>query len=120
MKLEKKQKLAQKRKWRIRKTVEGTAEKPRLSVSFSNKHIYAQCIDDITGKTLCSMATTSKNVKSQNILPNVAGAQTLGKELGNKAKSAGISVVVFDRRGRRFHGVVKAFANAAREAGLQF
>jgi len=111
MKLQKKQSLAQKRRWRIRKKVQGCAERPRLSVHFSNKHIYAQCIDDVKGHTLAYDA---------KVVANNEGAITLGKAIAEKAKAAGIDSVVFDRGGRRYHGCVKSFAEAAREGGLQF
>lgn len=120
MKLETKKQLLQKRRWRIRKTVVGTAERPRLSLRFSNQHLYAQCIDDDAGKTLVSVHTTSKELRGKGLKPNVAGSVELGKLLGEKAKAANITTVVFDRAGRRYHGSVKAFADAAREAGLQF
>ncbi len=120
MKLQKKNLIAQKRRWRIRKTVTGTAERPRLTVCFTHQHIYAQCIDDRAGRTLVSLSTLGKDVRDQKIKPNVQGATTFGKLLGAKAKAAGLGPVVFDRAGRRYHGCVKAFADAAREAGLQF
>ena len=116
MKLKKKQKLLQKRRWRIRKKVKGTAECPRLSLCISHQHIYAQCIDDVVGKTTVYLSTLSKDFKGKDCKPNVAGAAVLGKEFGQKAKTAGVNRVVFDRGGRRFHGAVKAFAEAARES----
>ncbi len=120
MKLEKKKELLQKRRWRIRKKVVGSAERPRLTVHFSNKHIYAQCIDDASGKTLVYLSTNGKDLIDQKLRPNIAGATKLGKVVGEKAKGAGIETVVFDRGGRLYHGCVKAFADAAREAGLKF
>lgn len=120
MKLQHKQQLVQKRRWHIRKRVQGTAERPRLSLRLSNKHIYAQCIDDLSGKTLVSLTSTSKEVRDAKLKANLAGASELGKRFGEKAKAAGISAVVFDRNGRRYHGTVQAFADAVREAGLQF
>lgn len=119
-KLHKKQTLLAKRRLRIRKLVVGTAERPRLSVKFTNLHIYAQAIDDSTGKTLAAAATTQKEFKEKKVLPNVAGATTLGKVFAERAKAAGVSTVVFDRGGRKFHGTVKAFAEAARQSGLTF
>ena len=116
----KKQDLAQKRRWRIRKKVVGTSERPRLSVHFSNKHIYAQAIDDTAGRTLTFVSTLGKELKEQKLQANNAGAAALGKAFGEKAKEAGIGKVVFDRNGRRYHGCVKTFADAAREAGLEF
>ncbi len=119
-KLHKKQTLLAKRRMRIRKLVIGTAERPRLSVKFTNLHIYAQAIDDASGKTLAAAATTQKEVREKGVRPNVAGATALGKLFADRAKAAGISAVVFDRGGRRFHGTVKAFAEAARQSGLSF
>lgn len=119
-KLHKKQTLLAKRRLRTRKLVIGTAERPRLSVKFTNLHIYAQAIDDSTGRTLAAAATTQKDVKEQAVRPNVAGATAFGKLFAERAKAAGITAVVFDRGGRRFHGTVKAFAEAARQSGLSF
>ncbi len=112
--------LRQKRVWRIRKKVVGTAERPRLVVHFSNKHTYAQCINDVTGSTLVSASSTEKSLVDQKLSASVESAATIGKVIGEKAKAAGLSTVVFDRNGRRYHGAVKAFADAAREAGLEF
>jgi len=120
MKLALKKKLLQKRRWRIRKKVNGTSDRPRLVVKFTNKHIHAQCVDDIPHKTLLSASTLKKGEKVENSRSNIAGAQDLGKEVAEKAASASITTVVFDRAGRRYHGCVKAFAEAAREAGLKF
>lgn len=116
----KKRELALRRRWRIRRKIIGTAERPRLSLRLSNQHIYAQAIDDTEGKTLLYLSSLSKEMRDQNIKPNVAGATALGKLFGEKAKDANIQGVIFDRGGRRYHGVVKAFADAAREAGLDF
>ena len=112
--------LLQKRKWRIRKTVAGTAARPRLSVKFSGKHIYAQAVDDDAGKTLVFLSTLDPEVRKSNVKGNVNGAKSLGTTFAAKAKEAGVSAVVFDRNGRRYHGRVKTFADAAREGGLQF
>lgn len=112
--------LLQKRKWRIRKTVTGTAVRPRLSVKFSGKHIYAQAIDDAAGKTLVFLSTLDAEVKKSNVKGNDAGAKTLGAAFASKAKAAGLDSVVFDRNGRPYHGRVKTFADAAREGGLKF
>ena len=120
MKLQKKKDLAQKRRYRIRKKVKGTAASPRLSVKFSNKHIYAQCIDDTEGKTIVSANSNAKDVRDSKLKANIESAQQLGKQIAEKAKAAGVESVVFDRSGRRYHGCVKAFAEAAREGGLQF
>ena len=119
-KLFKKRTLLAKRRMRIRKSVIGSAARPRLSVKFTNQHIYAQAIDDASGKTLAAAATTQKDIKEQKVLPNVAGATTLGKLFAERAKAAGITAVIFDRGGRRYHGTVKAFADAARQSGLTF
>lgn len=120
MNLEKKRQLRQKRVWRIRKRVTGTAERPRVCVHFSNKHIYAQAIDDDAGKTLVSLSTLSKELRDAHLRSNVESATSLGKTFAEKAKGAGLSKVVFDRNGRLYHGAVKAFAEAARENGLEF
>lgn len=118
MKLDKKRSLLQKRRWRIRKKVNGTAERPRLAVHFSNKHIYAQCIDDTKGHTMVQISSLVKGESS--LKANIEGAIALGKAVAEKAKSAGLESVVFDRAGRRYHGCVKSFAEAAREGGLKF
>ncbi len=112
--------LLQKRKWRIRKTVTGTAVRPRLSVKFSGKHIYAQAVDDAAGRTLVFLSTLDPEVKKGNVKGNVSGAKTLGVAFAAKAKAAGLTAVVFDRNGRPYHGRVKTFADAAREGGLTF
>tara|TARA_B100001778_G_C18407712_1_gene547259 strand:- start:394 stop:744 length:351 start_codon:yes stop_codon:yes gene_type:complete len=116
MKMLKKLSLLKKRRWRIRKKINGTAERPRLAVHFSNKNIYAQCIDDINGHTL----TQASSLASSDIKANKEGANAVGLTIAEKAKSAGIETVVFDRSGRRYHGCVKSFAEAAREGGLKF
>jgi len=118
MKLAKKQKLAQNRRWRIRKKIRGTAERPRLTVCFTNKHVYAQCIDDDAGKTLVAASSLDKN--GEGAKPNVEGAKVLGGKIAELAKEKGIESVVFDRAGRLYHGCVKEFANSARENGLTF
>lgn len=112
--------LLQKRKWRIRKKVTGTAARPRLSVKFSSKHIYAQAIDDATGTTLAFLSSLDAELRKQKLAANLAGAKALGDAFAAKAKAAGITAVVFDRNGARYHGKVKVFADAAREGGLQF
>jgi large subunit ribosomal protein L18 len=120
MKLQKKNLLAQKRRWRIRKTVRGTAARPRLALKMTHVHLYAQAIDDDKGVTLVSSPTTSKDLRGQKLKANVAGATAFGAAFGAKAKAAGLTTVVFDRAGRRYHGTVKSFAEAARQAGLTF
>lgn len=112
--------LLQKRKWRIRKKVNGTAARPRLSVKFTSKHIYAQAVDDETGTTLAFLSSLDAELRSQKLAANVASAETLGKAFAEKATAAGISDVVFDRNGARYHGKVKTFADAARAGGLKF
>jgi large subunit ribosomal protein L18 len=122
MRTEKKQYLRKLRRWRTRKTVIGTGERPRMSVRFSGQHIYVQFIDDQAGKTLA--AASSRGKKSAESVPkvgaNVKNAKILGGLAAAAAQSAGIKNVVFDRGGARYHGKVKALADAAREAGLKF
>jgi len=101
--------------------VSGTAERPRLCVYRSLEHIYAQVIDDRAGRTLVSASTADKETKkSLKGGGNVAAAKVVGKAIADRAKAAGVSKVVFDRGGYKYHGRVKALADAAREAGLQF
>jgi large subunit ribosomal protein L18 len=102
---------------RIRKKVAGTPERPRLSVNFSGRHIRAQVIDDTKGVTLAAASTQEKAAKAG---ANVANAQSVGKLLADRAKKKSISKVVFDRGGFQYMGKVKALADAAREAGLEF
>jgi large subunit ribosomal protein L18 len=120
MQLQKKNQLRQKRIWRVRTKVVGSAVRPRLCVSFTNKHIYAQAVDDASGSTLVCESTISKDLRAEKLAANVAGARRLAGAFAAKAKAAGISKVVFDRHGRQYHGCVKAFAEAAREGGLEF
>lgn len=103
---------------RIRKTVSGTANAPRLSVFRSNKEIYAQVIDDTTGKTLVAASSRDKGVEAQESKQLTATA--VGKSVAEKAIAAGISVVKFDRGGYLYHGRVKSLAEGAREGGLKF
>jgi len=102
---------------RIRKKLAGTAARPRLAVFRSIKHIYVQVIDDRTGTTLVSASSAEKGAANGG---NVDGAKAIGKLVAERAKEKGISSVVFDRGGFLYHGRVKALADAAREAGLQF
>ena len=105
------------RKIGIRKRVRGTPQRPRLTVFRSHKHTYAQVVDDLGGKTLVSASTVqAKQAKGGNTDAAVA----VGRAIAEKAKAAGIERVAFDRNGFRYHGRVKALANAAREAGLKF
>jgi large subunit ribosomal protein L18 len=106
-------------KKRIRKVVNGTAESPRLTVFRSNKGIYAQVIDDVAGKTLASASSAEKDIASQKV-NKIEQARLVGKALAEKAKTAGVSAVSFDRNGYLYHGRVKSLAEAAREAGLKF
>ena len=115
-----KAKLLQKRRWRVRKKVVGSAARPRLSVKFSAKHIYAQAIDDAAGTTLIFLSSLDPELRKQKLHANLAGAKALGVAFAIKAKSAGLNLVVFDRSGARYHGKVKVFADAAREGGLIF
>jgi large subunit ribosomal protein L18 len=102
---------------RIRKKVRGTGERPRLAVYRSLNHIYAQIIDDESGKTLASASTTEKALKGKTG-GNIEAAQTVGKTIAERAIAAGVSNVVFDRGGYLYHGRVKALLDATREAGL--
>lgn len=106
---------------RVRTKVRGSSSRPRLSVFSSLKHIYAQVIDDAAGVTLAAASTRDPEVrKIISSGGNLAGAKVVGKMVGERAHSKGIQKVVFDRGGYRYHGRVKALADAAREAGLQF
>src|SRR5271154_5577357 len=103
---------------RIRRKMRGTAERPRLAVFRSVAHIYAQVIDDNAGATLVSASTVDKGGKTNG--GNVAAAQTIGKLVAERAREKGIKSVVFDRGGYQYHGRIKALADAARTAGLEF
>ncbi len=106
---------------RIRKRLVGTAERPRLSVHFSGKNIYAQVIDDDSGHTLAAVNTTEKTVRGDaSPRANVATAEKVGKLLAERAQAAKVTRVVFDRGGFNYHGKVKALADAARAGGLDF
>jgi large subunit ribosomal protein L18 len=121
MRTEKKQRLGQLRHWRIRKKVIGTKERPRMSVCFSNQNIHVQFIDDKAGVTLASASTVNKAMPDREKLSgNVVSAKVVGAKAAEAAKSKGIEQVVFDRGTARYHGKVKALADAAREAGLKF
>ena len=113
-KLEKRKRI----KRRIRKNINGSEQKPRLSVFRSNRQMYAQLIDDATGRTLLS-ASSLKNDKAQNV-NKIEQAKIVGSEIAEKALSAGIEACVFDRNGFLYHGRVQALAEAAREKGLKF
>ena len=103
---------------RVRKKVLGTAERPRLAVFRSNKHIYVQAIDDLAGRTVASASTMETDTRG-GATATVAAAKEVGKRVGERAKQAGINAVVFDRGGFKYHGRVAAIADGAREAGLE-
>lgn len=105
------------RKAGIRKRIFGTPEQPRLSVYRSAKHIYAQVIDDVSGRTLAAASTVDQKLEAGG---NVAAAKRVGEALAQRARTAGCETVSFDRGGFRYHGRVKALAEAAREGGLKF
>jgi large subunit ribosomal protein L18 len=120
MRTEKKQRLAQLRHWRVRKKVNGTKDRPRMSVCFTSENIYVQFIDDVAGTTLAAASTTSKATPDrEKLAANVKSAKTIGVLAAKTAMEKGIKQVVFDRGGARYHGKVKALADAAREAGLK-
>ncbi|MCX7943220.1 MAG: 50S ribosomal protein L18 [Deltaproteobacteria bacterium] len=106
---------------RIRKKIFGTSERPRLSVFKSNRYFYVQLINDLTGNTLLSASTRDKDFLNQGekIKP-VEQARKLGTIFANKCKEKNIEAIVFDRRGYKYHGIIKAFADAMREAGIKF
>ena len=107
------------RHYRIRKTLRGTAARPRLAVHRSNRHISAQIIDDSAGNTLAAAASTEQSLRS-GANSNTETATKVGSLLAERAKVAGVDTVVFDRGGFRYHGQVAALADAAREGGLEF
>jgi len=112
----------QRRQIRVRSKIDGTSERPRLNVFRSANHIYAQVIDDIVGHTLVAASTVDKEAKPEfkSGLTKIDEAKLVGKILAERAKEKGISKVVFDRAGYLYHGRIKALADAAREAGLDF
>ena len=113
--------IREKKHRRMRGHISGTAERPRLAVFRSNKHMYAQIIDDVKGVTLISASTLQAEVKEGlEYTDTVEAAARVGKVIGEKAINAGIKEVVFDRGGFVYHGKIKALADAAREAGLAF
>jgi large subunit ribosomal protein L18 len=107
------------RKRRIRKKIEGSAKKPRLSVFRSAKHIYAQVVDDLDGKTLAAVSTLTKDLRGQKV-NKTEQAKAVGQALAKACSEKGITEVVFDRNGFIYHGRVKAVAEGAREGGLRF
>jgi large subunit ribosomal protein L18 len=120
MRPELKARLQQLRRWRIRKKLAGSPERPRMSVCFTQKNIHVQFVDDRAGVTLAAISTRSKSVPDRDKLAaNVISAKRIGQMAAEAAKAKGITQVVFDRGGARYHGKVKALADAAREAGLK-
>ena len=109
-----------KRVKRIRKALSGTPERPRLRVFKSNKHIYAQIIDDVAGHTLVAMSTQDKLLGEETFKGKIPKAEKVGELLAQKGKAQGITTVVFDRGGYRYHGRVKALSEGARKGGLDF
>ena len=105
---------------RIRKKLSGTAERPRLAVHFSGRHVYAQVIDDDAGRTLAAVSTLQKDLAGTNAAANRASAERVGKAIAEKLLAKKVENVVFDRGGYIFHGKVKALADAARAGGLKF
>jgi len=107
--------------WRIRKVVRGTPERPRLVVYRSLNHVYAQAVDDVAGRTLAAASTLEKALREGlTHCGNKQAARVVGRAIAERLMAKGITKVVFDRAGFRYHGVVKELADAAREAGLQF
>lgn len=115
-----KKEARQRRHFRVRKKISGTASCPRFNVCFTDKNIHVQFIDDEAQHTLAATSTLSKEFRASGLKATVEGATFIGKLAAEKAVAAGIKNVVFDRGGFRFHGRVAALANAAREAGLVF
>lgn len=114
-----KQEKRQRIKYRIRKKLSGTPERPRLCVFRSNKNIFAQLIDDVSGKTLVATSSRVKEISEKKVT-KIEQAALVGKAIAEKAKAAGYEAVVFDRNGYLYHGRVKSLAEAAREGGLNF
>ena len=111
------------RKKSVRKKVSGSAERPRMAMHRSNKNIYVQVIDDVTGKTICGASTKEsepKKEKKTSTRKNVIYAEALGGKIAKEAVEKGVKKVVFDRAGYKYHGTVKALADGARKAGLEF
>ena len=103
---------------RVRKSLRGTSERPRLAVYRSNKYIYAQVIDDLEGRTLAAASSQEADLRGERLTEDTAAK--VGTMVADRAKDAGVSTVVFDRGGYKYHGRLKALADAAREAGLEF
>lgn len=109
----------ERRKWRVRKTIRGTADRPRLSIFRSHKHICCQVIDDVSGKTLLAVATVDKETRPDvKYGGNKKAAELIGRKVAERALAAGITQVKFDRGNYKYHGRVAALADAARAAGL--
>lgn len=117
--LQKKQESLARRRRRVRSKITGTTERPRLSVFRSLRHIHAQIVDDSVGHTLAAATTLEKGLTTGGTA-NLAAAVAVGKAIAERAQAKGVKAVVFDRSGRPFHGRMKALADAAREAGLDF
>ncbi|MEL6812530.1 MAG: 50S ribosomal protein L18 [Bacteroidota bacterium] len=109
----------QRLRYRIRKTVSGTAQRPRLAVFRSNKEIYAQLIDDVSGKTITAASSRDKDIDASKV-NKVEVAKLVGKSIAEKAVKAGVEAITFDRGGYLYHGRVKSLAEGAREGGLKF
>lgn len=120
MRAEKKHLLAERRRWRVRGKVAGALGRPRMSVKFTGSHIYVQFIDDVGGRTLAAVGTRDKVAPKDVRGANVANAILTGRRAAEAARAQGIDSVVFDRGAARYHGKVKALADAAREGGLKF
>jgi large subunit ribosomal protein L18 len=108
----------QRRHARVRKTLAGTEQRPRLAVFRSNRYIYAQVIDDDAGRTMAAASSQEKELRAKTLTVETAGE--VGRLVAERAKAAGVSSVIFDRGGFKYHGRVKALADGAREAGLEF
>ncbi len=109
-----------KRHRRIRRRIRGTSERPRLCVTKTLRHLYAQVIDDDIGRTLVQASTLDPALRAEATGPNIAAAQRLGALVAERASESGIETVVFDRGGHPYHGVVSGFAEACRKGGLRF
>ncbi len=106
------------RKMHVRKNLEGTPERPRMTVFKSNRYLYVQVIDDLAGTTLAAASTLEESLKA--VKANLEGGAKLGEEIGKRLKDKKIGTVVFDRNGYKYHGIVKAIADGARKAGIEF
>jgi len=114
------QKARKRRHFRVRKKVTGTADRPRLVVSRSARHLFVQIVDDSIGETIVSASTMEDALRKDSSSDKSAKARIVGKEVADRAKAKGITAVVFDRGGNKYHGRVAALADAARAAGLEF